>query len=174
MGSVRRVVTAQPKGGRSVVAKVEDVEPLVTADVSFHAVWGWDGAKTVPVERVDDYEVESFFPPPDGVRVTIIDFPPPGGPAEPLDPAHAERLGQLTVEGGRLHEMDETTGMHSTNSIEIGFVIEGAIKTVQDDGDPVVLTPGDVIVQNGTRHTWHPHGDMGCRMGFVVVGAERP
>jgi hypothetical protein len=36
----------------------------------------------------------------------------------------------------------------------------------------VTLGPGDIVVQNGTRHRWHNRGDSIARMLSVTVGAH--
>ena len=39
-----------------------------------------------------------------------------------------------------------------------------------DDGAMVTLHPGDVVVQNGTRHAWHNAGEERAVLAAVLVG----
>jgi quercetin dioxygenase-like cupin family protein len=62
--------------------------------------------------------------------------------------------------------------MHRTPTTDYEVVLEGTIGLELDDGTEVVLGPGDVVVQNGTRHRWHNRGDTIARMFAVTVGAH--
>lgn len=51
-------------------------------------------------------------------------------------------------------------------------VLAGKIGLELDDGAEVLLGPGDVVVQNGTRHRWHNRGTEPATMVVVVIGAH--
>jgi len=42
-----------------------------------------------------------------------------------------------------------------------------------DDGAEVLLSPGDVLVQNGTRHRWRVVGDAPATLVAFIIGARR-
>ena len=42
-----------------------------------------------------------------------------------------------------------------------------------DAGNEVTLAPGDVVVQNGTRHAWRNRSTSPATMLFVLIGARR-
>jgi hypothetical protein len=42
-----------------------------------------------------------------------------------------------------------------------------------DDGAEVSLSPGDVVVQNGTRHRWRVAGDVPATLAAFIIGAYR-
>lgn len=63
-------------------------------------------------------------------------------------------------------------GMHRTPTMDYGVVLEGDIGLELDNGAEVTLKPGDVVVQNGTRHRWHNRGDSVARLLVVTVGAH--
>ncbi len=42
-----------------------------------------------------------------------------------------------------------------------------------DDGVEVLLKPGDVVVNCGTRHGWRNKGTQSCIGAFVCIGAQR-
>jgi len=66
----------------------------------------------------------------------------------------------------------DVPGMHRTATLDYDVVIEGTIVLELDDGVEVTLGPGDIVVQNGTRHRWHNRGDTIARMLSVTVGAH--
>jgi quercetin dioxygenase-like cupin family protein len=63
-------------------------------------------------------------------------------------------------------------GMHRTATHDYAVVLEGTIGLELDDGAEVTLGPGDVVVQNGTRHRWHNRGNTIARVLAVTVGAH--
>ena len=60
--------------------------------------------------------------------------------------------------------------MHTTNSVDYAFVLEGEIWAVLDEGE-VLMKAGDVLVQRGTSHAWSNRGDRPCMVGFVLIDA---
>lgn len=42
-----------------------------------------------------------------------------------------------------------------------------------DAGEEVKLTPGALVVQQGTRHAWHNKSDKPALMCYVLIGAHR-
>jgi mannose-6-phosphate isomerase-like protein (cupin superfamily) len=177
MKPVRRIITGHAPDGGSVFHDVSEVEPLIGTTTRLWGVWGWDeGIDTVPVaEQPDSYEFASLFPPVGGVRVTVIEHPPHRDPnLDPYsnDPSDADRrIMELVHEGGHLYEREGR--LHSTNSIDIAFVISGEIEFHQDDDAFVTLRQGDCMIINGTRHHWINRSDEPCRIGEVMLGANR-
>ena len=90
---------------------------------------------------------------------------------------------ELAPEGDEFHEFvrsalapwadPEEPGMHRTATMDYEIVLEGTIGLELDDGAEVTLGPGDVVVQNGTRHRWHNRGDMIARVLAINVGAYK-
>ena len=70
------------------------------------------------------------------------------------------------------HE-DDNPGMHTTETIDYGFVLKGELTLELDDGVKKVLRAGDAYVQNGTRHAWHNQTDAPAVLGVIMLGAER-
>ena len=56
------------------------------------------------------------------------------------------------------HFEKKDPGMHQTNTVDYSVVYDGEIWLELDDGETVHLKRGDVVVQNGTRHTWRNKG----------------
>jgi len=62
--------------------------------------------------------------------------------------------------------------MHRSPTIDYIIVLEGTIGLELDDGPETILQPGDVVIQNGTRHRWHNRGEGTARTLSVCVGAQ--
>ena len=88
---------------------------------------------------------------------------------------------ELAPEGDEFHQFvrdalvpwsdPDKPGMHRTPSMDYDMVLDGVVGLELDDGVEVTLCPGDVVVQNGTRHRWHNRGDTVARVLAVTVGA---
>lgn len=100
--------------------------------------------------------------PPDSVYANG-DFDPSAAAAENLEvvPGIAEKF------------EPDAPGMHTTDSVDYGIVLEGEPVLELDDGQTKSLKPGDIVIQNGTRHAWRNPTDRPATMAFVLVGAER-
>jgi hypothetical protein len=42
-----------------------------------------------------------------------------------------------------------------------------------DDGVELLLSPGDVVMQNGTRHRWRVVGGVPATVAAFIIGAHR-
>jgi quercetin dioxygenase-like cupin family protein len=62
---------------------------------------------------------------------------------------------------------------HRTDTTDFGVLLSGNIVAELDDGAEVLLSPGDVLVQNGTRHRWRVVGDAPATMASFIIGARR-
>ncbi len=50
-------------------------------------------------------------------------------------------------------------GWHTTATIDVDIVLSGQLELSLPDLAPVVLGPGEAVVQRGTHHKWRPVGD---------------
>ena len=175
---VRRVVTGQKENGESLFTHVEEIEPLRRDDGTVHwwGVWGFDETPTLPYYNAAPYVPRSLFPTSDGksVRIQMSNLPPGTGvlgrtPAS--QSAEWRRLRDAQDHG--LDMMDEVTGMHSTDTIDIGVVISGECELEQGNGDTVTLRVGDVYIQNGAEHAWHNRTDQAFIILCVFLGVPR-
>jgi mannose-6-phosphate isomerase-like protein (cupin superfamily) len=133
--------------------------PIGTDGSAVTLLWGRDGSPTFP----DDGQP----------RPMAAGFPTPGG--------SAVAIMSIAPEGNDFHEFvadaltpwsdPDDPGMHRTATIDYDVVLEGVIGLELDDGVEVTLNPGDLVVQNGTRHRWHNRGTTVARMLSVTVGA---
>lgn len=103
--------------------------------------------------------------------------------ATPSDLSHDEDMGARDVgrpppPGGTIFRVLElqpgvTAEMHRTDTVDYVIILEGAIDMEMDDGLEVHLEAGDVLVQQGTYHSWANRGDVPCRLAAVLVDATR-
>lgn len=142
---IRRIVTTHDATGKAIVG--------IDAPAGNHK---WSGRGTVstllwssdqsPAEfwTAEDYgaRVLGTQPPASGSRFCVIDYPP-GTP-------------------GRLHR---------TDTIDIIFCLSGGIDMALDDGI-VHLNPGDVMVQQGTNHSWVNNGTETCRLAIALIDGK--
>ena len=64
-------------------------------------------------------------------------------------------------------------GMHRTQSLDYGIVIEGEVDMVLDSGEVHRMKRGDVAVQRATQHQWVNRSKTEwCRMMFVLQDCQ--
>jgi hypothetical protein len=150
---VRRVTTGDTDDGRAVVLRDEELS-LVDAPVA--TAWSSPTPPAVPVRDATP-GLDDFYPQPGGARVVMFTVPPEGEP----------------LQEGEWTEALEDDGFHSTDTVDTIVVVSGRVWVELDDGVEVELGPGDVMVQNGTRHRWLNHGDERPLVAAFIVGATR-
>jgi quercetin dioxygenase-like cupin family protein len=64
-------------------------------------------------------------------------------------------------------------GFHRTDTTDFGVLLSGNMALELDDGAEVVLNPGDVLIENGTRHRWRVVGDVPATLASFIIGARR-
>jgi mannose-6-phosphate isomerase-like protein (cupin superfamily) len=64
-------------------------------------------------------------------------------------------------------------GWHTTDTIDVDVMISGRLELALPDVEPVVLGPGDAVVQRGTHHKWTPVGDDPVRYFVVMIALAR-
>lgn len=179
MQPIRRIVTSLDSAGKSVFAS-DAVAPRAT---EFQHVPGfvtsllWETVPNVSVRAVEGdpaVDASSWAPSPGGTNLMFITFPPDAVMMSPdFDPAAAGGEYMQVLPGlAEKFEMDHP-GMHTTDSVDYGVLIEGELHLELDDGATKKLAPRDVVIQNGTRHAWRNKSDKPATMLFVLVGAKR-
>lgn len=64
-------------------------------------------------------------------------------------------------------------GWHTTDTIDVDVMISGRLELALPDVEPVVLGPGDAVVQRGTHHKWTPVGDEPVRYVALMIALRR-
>jgi quercetin dioxygenase-like cupin family protein len=143
----RRIVTGHDAAGISIVL-LDGEAPNVRrrpSGVLSTLLWATDETPA-RYSGSDRAAREMGIPPPQqGSVFRVVEFPPAGDNPDP--------------------------GMHRTESVDYGIVLEGEIDLVLDDS-VVRMQAGDVIVQQGTVHGWINRGKVACRVAFILVGAK--
>jgi quercetin dioxygenase-like cupin family protein len=134
--------------------------PFGSRGGAVHVVWGRDDIARFPDDGSPALTA-SAFPPPGGCRVSVAELPP--GESTEFDEFVSTALAEF-AESGR-------PGMHRTASLDFDIVLEGTVG-LELDGEEIVLNPGDIVVQNGTRHRWHNRGSNKAKWVAVVIGAH--
>jgi mannose-6-phosphate isomerase-like protein (cupin superfamily) len=175
IGNPRRIVTVIDPAGVSRVARIDEVpevdyaaafpgaSPDDLGDGGRMRVWRLWGHDRLPFrlptdglapqiegdpspQEADETLRRSTLPPPMGMRVTMVQFPP-----------HAQLPNRFSG--------------HDT--VDVIWVIQGRLRQVMEGGDEVILEPGDCVIQCGTSRAYENLGDEPAIIGAVVIGAER-
>ena len=177
--SYRRIVTGHSPQGKAVFAS-DAPAPRSTAFKSIPGfettlLWETQPGASVPAGAGDpSVSAPSWVPAPGGTNLMFVSFPPDSVMmSADFDPmaAGAEYMQVLPGLAERF-EM-ESPGMHTTDTVDYGVLIEGELHLELDDGATKKLAPRDVVIQNGTRHAWRNKSDKPATMLFVLVGVKR-
>jgi Cupin domain len=175
--NVRRVVTGRVGGKSTVVSDGGTRRSRAFKNIPGQMaalLWSTSAIPNAPTDGSDAVaEKTSYVPPQPGeTRLMIVTFPPDTVMMS-IDPAagfqeFAEHIPDLAA----AMEPD-SPGMHTTQTIDYGIVLEGEVWLELDDGEQAHLKPHDVIVQNGTRHAWRNKSDKPVKIAFVLIGAKK-
>jgi len=159
--AVRRVVTGHTPEGKAVIASDRKVAPIMIGDrgSATTLLWGRDDPGRFPDDGSQP-SISAAFPPPGGCMAAVMELAPEG------DDFH-----EFVRDGLAPWADSEEAGMHRTATLDYAVVLDGTVGLELDDGVEVTLRPGDIVVQNGTRHRWHNRGDSIARVVAVTVGA---
>jgi hypothetical protein len=168
MEMTRVVVTGFGADGTSTVVRDEQLQPRPGSNL--FEVWGYDdGPVALPGGVGEGRDFGTHFPPANGLRVYSSRMRPGAAPAgaaaPPADLTDSMRRGNLGP--------DRSAGFHVSDTVDVGLIISGEMGLELEDGVITTLRPGDVVIQNGTNHAWHPSPAVGCEIVWVLVGATR-
>ena len=171
---MRHVVTGQTGDGTSVFVSDEMVEPATLTLLpgwEFHQLWGSDEPVPLPTDGAKP-DAPRYFPAPGGFRFLAFTLGPAAATVvENVDVAAALAEFDQRLPGLADVQEAENPGMHTTDSVDFDFVVSGEVYLELDDGEEVLLRPGDSVVQNGTRHRWNNRSDQPCTIVVAIVGA---
>ena len=162
---VRTVVTGHDAKGRAVFVRDEQVDGTPIPGLGELAfLWNADEPATYP-NAGNNPAAPGIFPPVGGIRFIIGTYLPGDFIApEPTPEMHLEDGDEL---GGA------NAGFHGTDTTDFGVVLSGNLALQLDDGAEVSLAPGDVLIENGTRHRWRVVGNVSATMASFIIGAHR-
>jgi mannose-6-phosphate isomerase-like protein (cupin superfamily) len=175
--NVRRVVTGKVGGKAKIISDGDTRRSRAFKNIPGQSVallWSTAAVPSAPVDGADIISEKSSYVPaePGETRLMIVTFAPDSVMMS-IDPVagfqeFAEHIPDLaaTME-------PESPGMHTTQTVDYGIVLEGEVWLELDDGKQVHLKPHDVVVQNGTRHAWRNKSDKPVKIAFVLIGAKK-
>jgi len=163
----RRVITGFSETGASTIV-ADGPPPLVVESEEggpeSAVMWSIPGVPTLPVAPGDPtVGLQALFPKPGGSCLMMVTHPPGSGVTD------GSSDGTVVIDGVEF----DSRGMHASESVDYIIVVEGQIWLELDDNAEVVLSAGDVLVQNGTRHGWRNRGEVNAVVAVVLLGAER-
>ena len=158
---VRKVVTGHDAKGRAVIARDEQIDGMPIPGLGELAVlWSADEPATYP-NAGNNPAAPGVFPPVGGIRFTMATYSPESGVVAP------EATPEMHIED------DDEPGFHRTDTTDFGVLLSGNMALELDDGAEVLLSPGDVLVENGPRHRWRVVGDVPATLASFLIGAHR-
>ena len=174
--SIRRVATGQADNGLSVIISDETVEPIespLIPGARFYSVWGADSMPTLPNDG-EEPAIRTWFPADGGSSCEFIVIPPDGAsPPSGIDKAAALAETEKALPG-LMDVMDpKHPGWHTTDTIDLLYVVSGACVLKLDSGETTPLKAGDALIQTGARHAWGNPGDQDCTLLVVSIGVKR-
>ena len=174
---MRRVVTGHDTSGRSII--VDDGTPPRAHDFvsfpGFSSTVAWSTDAAVPIAPDGDDPtpaLTSLLPSPGQTRLIVLSLPPDSSMGEPTFDGPGYGAEQLQHSPG-LAETFEEDGMHTTPTIDYTLVLDGVVTLELDDGVTTDLHPGDLVVQNATRHGWRNRTGRPVTLAAVLIGTEK-
>lgn len=172
---MKRVVTGFDDKGKSVF--VSQAKPGVTYEseyIRWTELWSSYPDDTLPIDPPSGPKREavndSVFPSVGKSIFRILEFFPGTFDPSKLSEQELDEM-KSSLPGLLDHVEDDDAEMHATGSIDYGVIVSGKITLELDDGEVTELGPGDVWIQNGTRHAWRV--EEKCTMAVVLVGVDR-
>lgn len=109
-------------------------------------------AESVPTTfEADDLGPElEFAPPPSGITIRLVTFPPDSEVNQEAYGASIDALHGAALNAGN----EQAVGMHGMTTVDIDTVIQGELYCIFESGEEVLLRQGDSIVNRGTVHGW--------------------
>jgi len=152
---------------------VDDIHIGLMPGAAIARVYG-NNHLVLPTEGREN-DTQNYFPEPGGASVYIITLPPDpkSPPAKPPDkaPLIAEVEAKLP---GMLEAMsNDGSFTHRTDTLDVVTILSGRIVIELAGGASKELRPGDVLIQNGTRHRWRNPYDAPCTLHTVSIGVVR-
>ncbi|WP_185267291.1 cupin domain-containing protein [Halopseudomonas xiamenensis] len=175
---IRRLVTGHDASGHAIFLSDETApREHDFGDIPGHGiaqVWITDTSSGSPTTTADPtLRHASILPGPGQTSLLVVSLPPDDVMTAPLNPIRA--YSELAEKLPGLFECFEADnpGMHKTPTLDYAVLLEGELWLELDNGQEKRLAPGDVVIQNGTRHAWRNKSDRVAKAVFFMVGVEQ-
>ncbi len=174
--NIRQFVTGNDKQGNAIFMANNDVIPVegdLLPGFKTFELWSTKNGSVVP-HKGELNQVDNYFPEVNGSVFRVITFPAQVNGQSPFNFSEEAVAEMQTKLPGLIEHLEpENPGMHTTNSIDYGIVISGEIYLELDNGEERLLTTGNCVVQNGTRHAWVNKSNKPATMAFILLGVNR-
>ncbi len=175
---IRRIVTATDPHGQAFVQSDALFEQAYQSYPGFAntVLWLTDQTPQVGVDQGADPvpSLTRFLPPAGGTRLLTLTVPADASMLSPgFDPTAFGAETARRAPGFIETFEPDTPGMHTTDTVDYGVLLDGEIWLELDGQQEVKLRPFDVVIQNGTRHAWRNKSSRAATLLFVLVGAAR-
>jgi hypothetical protein len=177
--NVRRIITGHAPDGKAVFL-ADDNAPR---SHDFEHVPGFATALvrgTAPLPSIQDGKEDStpgmasWVPPVGGANLIVTTFPPESAMRNPFfDPAAAGSETMAVLPGLAERFQAENPGMHTTDTIDYGVLLDGELWLELDDSKETRVWRHDIVTQQGARHAWRNKSNTRATMLFVLIGANR-
>lgn len=164
MRHIRRVVTGFSDGGESTVlfddTPANTIEPL--PGLIFSDIWEDNPSLLSKAASVDTVDRQiRLEPQPSGSIFKMVTFPP-------VSTFNDEDWKGVYEKIGASSESNDGGSFHKTTTIDYVIVLSGEIYCVLEEGE-VLLRAGDVLVQQGTNHSWQNRSDQPATIIGVMI-----
>lgn len=173
---IRRVVTGQSNQKSVIVSDGPAPKAFVSATIpgsSTALLWSTPSSFSLPQDGHEVISPEASIVPGAGeTRLLVVTFPPDSAFLSPgVDLAAYEKENAAFAPEFMKYFEPQNPGMHTTDTVDYGLVMQGDIWLEVDDGEVVHLSAGDIVVQNGARHAWRNRSAEPATVAFVLIGA---
>ena len=171
---IRRVVTGHDASGKATVssdgAPPGVFDKLAQPGLVLTEIWATD---TCPAQIGNGQDPTgrplSLKPSPCGTVIRVVDLPPDQNPNSEFTHEMGKKVFDA-IGAGDAHTDEPSVhpGMHRTETIDYGIVLQGEIYLLLEDSE-VKLQAGDIVIQRGTIHAWANRSDQLCRIAFILL-----
>jgi hypothetical protein len=175
---VRRVVTGHSGSKSAVVSDGPSPRTRDFASIAGQSPTLVCATSNLPVVPHDGRDASSaastYLPGTSETRLMVVTFAPDSVMmSKDFNPAAAgqEFMAELPDLAAKFEP--DNPGMHTTDTVDYGIVLDGEVWLEVDDGNQVHLKAHDIVIQNGTRHAWRNKSDKPAKIAFVLIGARR-
>ena len=161
----RRIVTGQRDDGQSCVLHNEELEQDFRG-VGSYRLWAADDLSSLRLPCTEGAAtLETALSSAENSEALRTATPQPQHSGQWRVSLHEMAPGR---EGGE----DVRPFLHWHDTLDLQWLISGALTISLDGGEQVEMAPGDVVVQHGTNHAWQA-GPEGALLAIFMYGAER-
>lgn len=173
--ALRRIVTDNGDDGRSrVLIDGEAAKLIAVEEAGLAEIWTADLAPGRLLDATDRLKDEDLRlePATGAVKVRWFSVAPDddGRSVEEKEAAAAFAFAAVGAADARV-DTSRHPMMHKTKTLDVIILIKGAVDLVLDEGAPMSLKAGDVVIQRATNHAWINRGEETALLAAILIDA---